>query len=77
MSGGQVANVINNFYSGQIDASPKGNFEEDKLTPITFSIGCKNLDRGGELLASISSGHPTPFLSAPDGQNDGIDPKAT
>jgi hypothetical protein len=63
VSGGQVANnIVNNFY-GASGFSTK-EFSEDPSTPVTFSIGCMNFRPIGELLASINSGKPTPFLSA-------------
>lgn len=63
VSGGQVANnIINNFYGSAPTALRE--FSEDPATPITFSIGCMTFRPIGELLTSINSGKPTPFLSA-------------
>ena len=63
VSGGQVANIINNFYGAPAQPQEK-RFSEDVNTPITFSIGCMNFRPIKGLLDAISSGTPTPFLSA-------------
>jgi hypothetical protein len=64
VSGGQVANTINNFYGTMPSKSSGKPFAEDAVTPVTFSIGCMNFRPINELLNSINSGRPTAFLSA-------------
>lgn len=63
ISGGQAANIINNFYGASPQPQEK-RFSEDNNTPVTFSIGCMNFRPIKGLLDSINSGKPTPFLSA-------------
>ncbi|MEH2557986.1 hypothetical protein V1286_005515 [Bradyrhizobium algeriense] len=63
VAGGQVASIINNFY-GASSGPQQNRFSEDADTPVTFSIGCMNFRPIKELLESINSGNPTPFLSA-------------